>query len=390
MDPKLFRSPEAGRVVKTITGYWTFLPAIPPPAIVYDPSLALLLSQADSALSELSGLGRVMPNADLLIAPYVRREAVASSRIEGTQADLSDLLLDEIEPKRTPPGSDVYEIRNYVAALNLGMKRLAKLPLAGRLIKEMHAVLMRGVRGENMTPGEFRRSQNWIGPPGSTLLDATYVPPPREEMHECLKHWERFVNDRGQMPDLIQCAILHEHFEAIHPFLDGNGRIGRLLITLFLMERNRLSKPLLYLSSYIESHKREYYDLLQRIRTDGDWGSWIRYFLVAVRDTARSAIEQSEAILSVRDKYRSKLQKRHRALSLLDSLFVNPYTTVGRAARELGVAAPTAQKTIDQLVAAKMLEESSGREWGRYWLARPILKVVNNPFVAPKAEPSHG
>jgi Fic family protein len=388
MDPRLFRSPEAGRVVKTITGYWTFLPAIPPPTIVYDPSLALLLSQADSALSELSGLGRVMPNADLLIAPYVRREAVASSRIEGTQADLRDLLLDEIEPKRTPLGSDVYEIRNYVAALNLGMKRLAKLPLAGRLIKEMHAVLMRGVRGENMTPGEFRRSQNWIGPPGSTLLDATYIPPPPQEMNECLKHWERFVNDRGQMPDLIQCAILHEHFEAIHPFLDGNGRIGRLLITLFLKERNRLSKPLLYLSSYIERHKREYYDLLQRIRTDGDWSSWIRYFLVAVRDTARSAIDQSQAILAVRDKYRSKLQKRHRALSLLDSLFVNPYTTVGRAAKELGVTTPTAQKTIDQLVGAKMLEEASGREWGRYWLAQPILKIVNTPFAPSTAAPA--
>jgi Fic family protein len=382
MKPESFRSPEAGVVIKTMNGYWAFVPAIPPPVITYDPSLALLLSQADSALSELSGLGRVMPNPDLLIAPYVKREAVASSRIEGTQADLSDLLLDEIEPRRTPPGSDVYEIRNYVAALNLGMRKLPKLPLASRLIKEMHFVLMQGVRGEGMTPGEFRRSQNWIGAPGSTLTTATYVPPPPDEMHECLKHWEVFVNDRGKMPELIQCAIVHEHFEAIHPFLDGNGRIGRLLITLFLMERNRLSKPLLYLSSYIETHKPQYYELLQRIRTDGDWSSWIRYFLVAVRDTARSAIHQSQTILAVREKYRQRLDKKHRALSLLDCLFVNPYTTVPRAAKELGVTAPTAQKTIDQLVKIKMLREATGRGWGRYWLAQPILKVVNDPDLS--------
>ena len=386
MDPESYRSPEAGNVVKTLTGYWAFIPASPPPNITYDASLALLLSQADSALSELSGLGRVVPNPDLLIAPYVKREAVASSRIEGTQADLSDLLLDEIEPKRTPPGSDVYEIRNYVAALNLGMRKIDKLPLATKLIKEMHFVLMQGVRGDGMTPGEFRKTQNWIGPPGSMLAGATYVPPPPDEMLECLKHWERFTNERGTLPDLIQCAIMHEHFEAIHPFLDGNGRIGRLLITLFLMERNRLSKPLLYLSSHIERHKRDYYDLLQRIRTDGDWLSWIRYFLTAVRDTARSAIDQSQTILAVRDRYRDKLGKNHRALSLLDSLFINPYTTVPRAAKELGVTSPTAQKTIDQLVKVKMLKEATGRGWGRYWLAQPILQVVNEPSMGGNAK----
>lgn len=377
MEPESFKSLDAGRVIKTLTGYWAFIPAPPPPPIIYDPSLTLLLSQADTALSELSGIGSVLPNPDLLIAPYVKREAVASSRIEGTQADLSDLLLDEIEPKRTPPGSDVYEVRNYVAALNLGIEKLRDLPLATRLIRDLHRVLMQGVRGEEKTPGEFRRTQNWIGPPGSTLATATYVPPPPDEMMECLKHWERFVNERGTLPDLIQCAILHEHFEAIHPFLDGNGRIGRLLITLFLMERNRLSKPLLYLSSYIEQHKRDYYDLLQRIRTDGDWTSWIRYFLTAARDTARGAIMQSQGILRLRDEYRRKLGMAHRELALLDSLFINPYTTVARASKLLGVTHPTARKSIDFLVQLGMLEESTGREWGRTWLARPILKIVN-------------
>jgi Fic family protein len=377
VNPADFVSDRAGRVVKTLTGYWAFVPATPPPPVEYDAELTLLLSQADAALSELSGLGRYLPNPDLLIAPYVKREAVASSRIEGTQADLSDLLLDEVDPKSTPPGSDVVEVRNYVAALNLGLRKLNKLPLAGRLIRDLHRLLLQGVRGQERTPGEFRRSQNWIGPPGSTLANAIYVPPPPDpEMRDCLTRWERFVNERGRMPDLVQWALVHEHFEAIHPFLDGNGRIGRLLITLFLIERGRLSKPLLYLSSYIEQTRPDYYTLLQRIRTHGEWAGWLRYFLTAVRDTARSAIDQSQGILSLRDRYRSKLAKQHKALTLLDDLFINPYTTVARAARSLGVTAPTATKTIHVLEQAGMLQESTGRERSRVWVARPILKAV--------------
>jgi len=377
MDPKSFTTSLAGDVRKTPTGYWTFVPRPLPPNIQYTPELSLLLSQADAALSELSGMGRYLSNPDLLIAPYVKREAVASSRIEGTQADLSDLLLDEIEPKHTPSGSDVLEVRNYVAALNRGLRQLDKLPLAGRLVRDLHKVLMQHVCGQERTPGEFRRTPNWIGTPGSTLMTATYVPPPPDpEMHECLKHWEVFVNQRGTMPELVQCALIHEHFEAIHPFLDGNGRIGRLLITLFLIERERLSKPLLYLSSYIEQSKSTYYDLLQRIRTHGDWPAWLQYFLTAVRDTARSAIEQSRSILKLRDEFRAKLAKQHRALTLLDELFINPYTTVARAAERLGVTAPTARKTISLLEKGGMLSEATGAKWGRVWLARPILKLV--------------
>lgn len=377
MDPKSFVTDSAGNVRKAATGYWTFIPRPLPPKIEYSAELALLLSQADAALSELSGLGRYLPNPDLLIAPYVKREAVASSRIEGTLADLSDLLIDEIEPKRTPPGSDVLEVRNYIAALNRGLHQLNKLPLAGRLVCDLHQVLMKGVRGQDRTPGEFRRTPNWIGPPGSTLMTATYVPPPPDpEMHECLKHWEVFVNQRGKMPELVQCALIHEHFEAIHPFLDGNGRIGRLLIVLFLVERGRLSKPLLYLSSYIEQSRNAYYDALQRIRTHGDWPAWLRYFLTAVRDTARSAIAQSQLILELRDEYRERLAKQHRALALLDELFINPYTTVARASEQLGVTAPTAQKTISLLEKAGMLSEATGGSWGRIWLARPILDAV--------------
>ncbi len=382
MDPKQFKSDLAGRTTRTLSGHWAFIPKPLPPTIHYDGNLTLLLSQADAALSELSGLGRYLPNPDLLIAPYVKREALASSRIEGTQADLSDLLLDEIEPKRTPPGSDVYEVRNYVAALHRGIGQLDKLPLAGRLIRDLHCILMTNVRGQERTPGEFRRTQNWIGPPGSNLNDATYVPPPPDpEMHECLKHFDNFMNERDKMPELIQCALIHEHFEAIHPFLDGNGRIGRLLITLFLIERGRLSKPLLYLSSYIEQHRQEYYQLLQRIRTHADWASWIRFFLTAVRQTARSAIAQSNSILALRETFRSQLQKQHRALALLDDLFINPYTNVARAATKLGVTAPTATRTIAQLEQIGMLEEATGRDWGRIWLAKPILQTVESPAL---------
>jgi Fic family protein len=379
MDVAQFTNVAAGRCLRTPGGYYAFIPNPLPPHINYDASLALLLSQSDAALSELSGLGRYLPNPDLLIAPYVKREAVASSRIEGTQADLSDLLIDEIEPKRTPPGSDVLEIRNYVAAMNRGIELLNEKPLAGRLIRELHAVLMTNVRGQEKTPGEFRRSQNWIGPPGSTIETATYVPPPPgPDLHECLKHWENFLNQKDALPELIQCALIHEHFEAIHPFLDGNGRIGRLLVTLFLIERGRLSRPLLYISSYIEQTKSLYYNGLQRIRTQGDWYGWLTYFLKAVRDTARSAVEQSRTLLSIRDDYRTRLAQNHRDVALLEQLFINPYTTTARCVEQLGVSPPTANKCIMSLVRIGMLSEVTGREWGRYWVAAPILNAVQN------------
>jgi len=222
MNPKDFRSSSTGKVIRTPQGYAAFIPAPLPPLLVYDDDLVLALSRADAALSELSGLGRHLPNPHLLIAPYVRREAVLSSRIEGTKASLSDLLLDEMENAASVPREedDVREVRNYVVALEYGIKRLRDLPLSLRLVRELHARLMKGVRGERATPGEFRRSQNWIGPPGSTPATAPYVPPPPEHMQEALADWERFLHEREKLPDLIQCALMHEQFEAIHPFLD--------------------------------------------------------------------------------------------------------------------------------------------------------------------------
>ncbi len=377
INPQDFHAPEAGRVIKTPQGYAAFLPAPLPPKLTYEHGLVLALSRADAALSELSGLGRHLPNPHLLIEPYVRREAVLSSRIEGTKANLSDLLLDEMEGGSTSKeDADVREVRNYVVALEDGIKRLKALPLSLRLVRELHAHLMKGVRGERATPGEFRRSQNWIGPSGSTLANATYVPPPPEQMHEVLAQWERFLHEREQMPDLIQCALMHEQFEAIHPFLDGNGRIGRLLITLFLIERGRLSQPLLYLSAYIEAHRSDYYTLLQRVRTHGDWSGWLTFFLVGVSETAREAVQQAGKLMHLREEFRKQLHEKPKALALLDELFMNPYMTVARASEILKVSNPTARQAVTLLQQRGLLEEITGRAWGRLYLARPILRAL--------------
>ena len=380
MNPDDFHSPDAGKVIKTSSGYHAFIPAPLPPKIHYDHNLVLVLSRADTALSELSGLGRLLPNPHLLINPYMRREAVLSSRIEGTKADLSDLWLDEVKvgmPDRNV--ADIREVRNYITALEYGIQRLNELPLSKRLTREIHARLMQGVRGEQSTPGEFRRTQNWIGSPSSTLASAPYVPPPPEEMQIALDNWEIFLHELESIPDLIQCAIMHEQFEAIHPFLDGNGRVGRLLITLFLIERGRLSQPLLYLSQYFENSRQEYYTTLQRVRTDGDWIGWIQYFLEGVILTARQALHQAGELMDLRKSFRLKVRDKPKALALLDELFINPYITVARAAEMLQVSHPTASQTIEFLQQNGLLEEITGRSWGRVYLARPILTVLEPP-----------
>lgn len=376
MNPGDFKSPSAGRVLLHATGYHAFIPATLPPTLTFDDDLVLMLSRADAALSELSGLGRVLPNPHLLISPLVRREAVQSSRIEGTQASLSDILLDEATPAQAEAGNaaDLREVHNYVAALEHGMVRLKELPLSLRLVRELHGKLMTGVRGDKATPGEFRKSQNWIGPAGSNLMNAPYVPPPVDEMHELLADWERYLHVRDRTPDLIQCAIMHEQFEAIHPFLDGNGRVGRLMITLFLIERGRLSQPLLYLSDFVERHRSDYYDLLQRVRTHGEWIPWLRYFLTGVEETARDAATRARRLLELRE---TMLQQADPAL--VDQLFINPYTTISKAAEVLGVSQPTATKVLKKLEAAGVLQETTRRTWGKVYLARGVLAAIENP-----------
>jgi len=377
MNAKDFRAANAGKVIRTPTGYAAFVPAKLPPTLTYNNQLVIALSRADAALSELSGLGRHLPNPHLLIAPYVRREAVLSSRIEGTKASLSDLLIDEMEhPKDRTEDDDIREVRNYVTAMEHGLDRLEQLPVSLRLVREIHARLMKGVRGDRATPGEFRRSQNWIGPPGSTIETAPYVPPPPDEMNDLLADWERFLHERGSFPDLIQCAIMHEQFEAIHPFLDGNGRLGRLLITLFLIERKRLAQPLLYLSAYIEAHRQDYYDLLQRVRTHGDWVAWIQFFLAGVTDIALEAVGQAGRLMDLREKFRGRLRDKAKALALLDELFLNPYMSVARAEEVLKVSNPTARQAVMLLQRKGMLQEITGRAWNKLYLAKPIMETI--------------
>jgi Fic family protein len=325
-------------------------------------------------------VGRLLPNPHLLIAPYVAREAVLSSRIEGTEASLSDLLINDVDASRIAreKHEDVREVRNHVTALEYGIRRMKKLPLSLRLVREIHARLMQGVRGNSATPGEFRRSQNWIGASNSTLTTATYVPPPVNEMQGCLDQWERFLHRREAIPDLVQCALMHEHFEAIHPFLDGNGRVGRLLVTLFLIERGRLSQPLLYLSAYIERHRTRYYELLQRVRTHGDWPAWVLYFLNGVETAGAEAARQAARLLDIRERYRGQADSIPRAAALIDQLLVNPYMTVARAQQLLKVSNPTARSLVERLVRRRILSAVGEREWGRLYVCHAILKIIES------------
>ena len=278
MDIALFRNSPSGRLTRASGGYWAFVPNPLPPKLEWDNALVSLISKADIAVGTLSGLGETLPNPHLLIYPFIRREAVLSSRIEGTRSSLSDLLL--FEATKIEKQRDVKEVQNYVHAMEYGLKRLNELPLSLRFIRELHSILMEGVRGEQATPGEFRQSQNWIGPPGCTLDEAIFIPPPVPQMQECLNQLEDFLHTEKDLPLLVRLALVHYQFEAVHPFLDGNGRIGRLLITLFLCQRKVLTKPLLYLSAFFERHRQDYYDLLLKVSREAGWREWIEFFRV--------------------------------------------------------------------------------------------------------------
>ena len=278
-------------MVDCLGGYRAYVPAPLPPPMTWNASLTFELSSADRAIGRLAGEGRRLPNPHLLIRPFVRKEAVQSSRIEGTQATLGELLADEAGAAVERSPSDLREVGNYVVALEYGLGRLESLPVSLRLVREMHDLLMRGVRGDAAAPGEFRHSQNWIGAPGSTLSQATYVPPPPAELMGCLDAWERFLHDET-LPPLVHAAVTHSQFEAIHPFLDGNGRIGRLLITLLLVQRDVIPSPLLYLSSYFEATRQEYYARLLGVTDRGEWEEWLAYFLRGVALQAQDAVDR--------------------------------------------------------------------------------------------------
>ncbi|MGH2719630.1 MAG: Fic family protein [Actinomycetota bacterium] len=344
MDPTRFIASPLGRVVKGPGpwGFHAFVPAPIPRALTLQPDTVLALSAADRALGRLAGAGRLLPNPHILVDPYVAREAVASSRIEGTQASLSEVLqADAVGHEGSGP--DVEEVRNYVDALNTGLRRLKELPLCLRLIREVHAVLLEGVRGRDRSPGEFRRTPNWIGSPTDTPDNATFVPPLSDEMERALDDLERYLNEDIRLPVLVRCALVHYQFETIHPFLDGNGRLGRLLAVFYLVQQAVLPQPLLYLSAYFEDHRVEYYDRLQAVRERGEIQQWLQFFLTAVGVQATDAVERAERLADLRERYRRDLAAvRSRAPEVVDLLMANPFITVRRVRQSLQVSQPGA------------------------------------------------
>lgn len=340
-----------------------------------DAELTRLLSEADRSLGRLDGLGSVLPNPDLFVAMYVRQEAVLSSQIEGTESTLEDILQFEVDAKGASLPRDVEEVVNYVRALNYGLRRLDELPLSLRLIREIHSELLEGVRGAHRTPGEFRRSQNWIGPAGANIATATFVPPPVPEMKEALSNFEKFLHD-DSLPVLIQIGLVHAQFETIHPFLDGNGRVGRLLIAFLLCQRKVLHRPLLYLSHYLKAQRTEYYDRLMAIRNDGNWEAWLKFFLRGVEEVSGGAIKTARRIFALRDEHRGVLNKSVGAnatsgLLLLDFLYEKPIINIRMVERHLKSSFVTANKVVEQLVNLEILTEiSGGRRNRRYAYSR--------------------
>jgi len=377
-----------GELVSVGDRRWVFVPASLPPKLAGGSPLFATLSEADRALGELAGLGRTLPNPHLLARPFLRREAVLSSRIEGTRASLVDLYAFEAgQPSlfgKPESRDDVQEVRNYVRALEHGVGRLGELPISQRLLREMHTVLMAGVRGAQRDPGEFRRVQNWIGPPGASMEDATYVPPPPAEIPQALGALERYVHQDTGLPPLVDIALVHYQFEAIHPFLDGNGRIGRLLITLMLIERDLLPVPLLYLSAYFERHRGAYYDHLLVVSQKGEWEEWLLFFLRGVAAEARDASRRAAKLFGLRESYRERFQRegaRGNLLAAVNHLFANPVTGIGELAGALGVSFEAARRLVKRLEDESVLQEITGRRRNRVYAASEIIEVLQGPLV---------
>ena len=381
MDPRTFKTSSAGKCLKTREQYWAFIPNPLPPRIDYTPEIISALSNADRSLGKLSGIGSQLPNPYLLIAPYIRREAVSSSRIEGTLASLGDLFYFEATKSQTPKVPDVKEVENYVRAMEYGIKLLSKLPISTRLIRKIHGVLMKGVRGESATPGEIRKSQNWIGPPGCTIINSSYVPPPVKEMKIALGELESYIHSNPIDPVLIQCALVHYQFESIHPFLDGNGRIGRLLITFFLYERGCLTHPLLYLSSFFEKYREEYYSRLLSISQKGEWSDWLIFFLKGITNQCEAALEDAGKILNLHSKYRILLGGTKKipetAYRLIDEIFQNPVISISGLSKEWAIAFNSVKRGVLRLVEVGILKEATGRKRGKLFTAPELLDLLS-------------
>ncbi len=377
-NPRLGRfveTPVAGEVVRA------FVPPPLPPAPPID-VLGLLdrLSLAERALGRLDGIMMLLPRQELFLYMYVRKEAVLSSQIEGTQSTLSDLLRFETEARAGQPFDDIREVSNYVDALMFGLERLHDLPLSLRLIREIHAKLLQSGRGGSKSPGEFRRSQNWIG--GTRPGNALFVPPPVSELDTCLDALERFIHeDQSRLPALIKAGLLHVQFETIHPFLDGNGRVGRLLVTLHLCANGVLRTPLLYLSLFLKAHRADYYRLLQEVREHGNWEAWLDFFLAGVAETANQAFDAATRIVALfrqdRERITAESDRAGSALRIHDLFQQNPFLSSNQLVRETGLSAPTVNAALADLERCGIVEEVTGRKRGRVFGYRRYLAILN-------------
>jgi Fic family protein len=382
------RSTRAGRYLKQPTGYRAFVPAPLPPKPPLDISgeIQRLLSAADRALGRLDGSVHTLPNADLFVFMYVRKEAVLSSQIEGTQSSLQDLLSAEAHVLDPDAPRDVDEVLNYVRAMNHGIARLPKLPVSVRLIREIHGQLMNGVamaRGGRLQPGELRTSQNWIGPAGSTLATASFVPPPHHEVPQALGDLEVFLHRDDDLPPLVKIALAHVQFETIHPFLDGNGRVGRLLITFLLTECGVLHKPVLYLSHWFKQHRTAYYDHLQAVRTNGDWEGWLAFFLRGVIAVAGEAAETARRILLLRESHRAAITEHlGRAAGnghkVLESLFDRPIVAIADVQKLTGTTYAAANGLVSRMTELGVLQEMTGFVRNRRFRYAPYIALFND------------
>jgi Fic family protein len=374
----------AGRFITQPEGYAAFIPKALPP----DPPLAIevagllnLLEGAVAELGRLDGVARAIPDPDFFVSMYVRREAVLSSQIEGTQSTLEDLLELELGTENRDPYSDAYELANYVQAMNFGLDRIKTLPLSLRLIREIHRELLRDGRGSKATPGEFRQTQNWIGPQGASLKQAIFVPPPVHEMKKALNGLEGFLHADSRYPTLMEVGLVHAQFETIHPFLDGNGRVGRLLNTFLLVHRGILRQPLLYLSYYFKLHRTEYYDRLMAVRLDGDWEGWIRFFLRGVIQTAQEAAETAEKLFELRESHRGLILDKNlgqKGLVLLSNLFQRPLVNISLVAALLDSTFPTASRLVAGFEELGLLREITGQKRSRVFRYDPYLALFND------------
>ncbi len=373
--------------IKTLSGYRAYQPNPLPPEFSWTPALVRALSQADHTLGQLAGEGRRLPNPHVLIRPFIRREAVYSSMIEGTQSTLGELLAAEAGAAVERSPEDLREVGNYVVALEFGLHRLQTLPLSLRLVREIHEKLMTGVRGDHATPGQFRTSQNWIGPPGSTIMNASYVPPPADSLLDHMGRWERFMRNESHAP-LAHVALLHYQFEAIHPFLDGNGRVGRLLTTLYLCARGLMDAPLLCLSAFFEATRRDYYDRLRGVTEHGDWEGWLEYFFNGVARQSEDALSRAQRINHLLTDWHKTVARAGSTVpgQIVGLLGSNPYLTVRGAQKKLSVAYNTVARAILVLEKHKIVELVGEKKRDRVFCARTLLDILQEPaWIKPGA-----